>query len=118
MTIRLTNTLSLVCENEPVEIPLTEVRSRFKAFDERDFSVHLLPANWYPEQGDPLLATDPAPEIPAQLVDRNFDGAPDALLVSCDFAAGEKRYVAIASPRFTRLAKTIGPRVAGGLWTR
>jgi hypothetical protein len=117
-SIRLTNTLSLVRENEPVEIPLTEIRSRFKGFDERDFSVHLLPSVWYPDHGDPLLATDPAPEIPAQLADTNLDGTADALLVTCDFAAGEKRYVAIASPRFSRLAKKVGPRTAGGLWTR
>jgi hypothetical protein len=116
--IELTNTLSMVRENEPVEIPLSEVRSRFKAFDERDFSVHLLPARLYPGQGDPLLATDPAPEIPAQLVDTNLDGTPDAILVICDFAAGERRHLAVASPRFTRLAKQIGPRLSGGLWTR
>src|SRR5262245_41880062 len=99
--LQLKNTLSVVRENEPVEIPLSEVRSRLKGFDEHDFSVHLLPANWYPELGDPLLATDPAPEIPAQLIDSNLDGTVDTLLVSCDFAAGEKRFVAVASPRFS-----------------
>jgi len=117
-TLRLVNTLSMVRENEPVEIPLSEIRSRFRRFDERDFSVHLLPATWYPDRGDPLLATDPAPEIPAQLVDTDLDGSPDALLTTCDFTAGETRFVAVASPRFSRLAKRIGPRVAGGLWMR
>src|SRR5688572_19372954 len=117
-TIRLTNTLSIVRENEPVEIPISEIRSRFKTFDERDFSAHLLPTNWYPALGDPLLATDPAPEVPAQIIDTNLDGTADTLLVTCDFAAGEKRFVAIASPRFSRLSKKVGPRVAGGLWTR
>jgi hypothetical protein len=107
-----------VRENEFVEIPLKEVRARFRGFDEKDFSVHLLPSNWYPDNGDPLLATDPAPQIPAQLVDTDLDGSVDSLLVSCDFAAGEKRYIAVASPRFSRLAKQIGPRTAGGLWMR
>jgi hypothetical protein len=117
-TIQLTNTLSLVRENEIVEIPLSEVRARYPQFDEHDFSVHLMPGNWYPHNGDPLLATDPAPELPAQVVDTNFDGTPDSLLVICDFAAGEQRFVAVASPRFSKLTKKIGPRVGGGLWTR
>ena len=117
-TIQLTNTLSMVRDNEPVEIPLSEVRARFKKFDESDFSVHVLPSNWYPERGDALLATDPAPTIPAQVIDKNFDGTPDTLLVVCDFRAGEKRFLAVASPQFSRLAKASGPRVGGGLWVR
>jgi hypothetical protein len=114
----LTNPLSMVRENEIVEIPITEVRSRFRAFDEKDFSVHLLPSNWYPDQGDPMLPTDPPPELPAQVIDSDLDGSLDTLLVICDFAAGEKRFVSVASPRFSRRAKKSGPRVDGGLWTR
>ncbi|MBL8843540.1 MAG: DUF4861 family protein [Planctomycetes bacterium] len=117
-TIQLTNTLSMVRDNEPIEIPLSEVRARFKKFDESDFSVHVLPANWYPERGDALLATDPAPTIPAQVIDKNFDGTPDTLLVICDFRAGEKRFLAVASPQFSRLSKATGPRVGGGLMVR
>ncbi len=117
-TMALKNTLSLVRENEPVEISLSEIRSRFKAFDEHDFSVHLLPTNWYPDKGDPLLATNPAPEVPAQVIDADLDGSIDTLLVICDFAAGEKRFIAVASPRFSRLSKKTGPRIDGGLWTR
>ncbi len=117
-TIELTNSRSMVRNHEPVEIPLTEVRARFRQFDERDFSVHLLSANVYPDRGDFLSASDPAPELPAQVIDKDLDGTPDTLLVICDFAAGEKRFVAVASPQFTRLGKKIGPRVNGGLFVR
>ncbi len=117
-TIQLTNTLSMVRDSEVVEIPLSEVRARFKKFDERDFSIHVLPSNWYPERGDALLATDPAPTIPAQVIDKNYDGTPDTLLVICDFRAGEKRFLAVASPQFSRLSKASGPRVEGGLYVR
>jgi len=117
-TIQLTNTLSMVRDDEIVEIPLTEVRARFKKFNEKDFSVHLLPANWYPDRGDALLATDPAASIPAQVIDKDFDGTPDTLLAICDFAAGEKRFLAIASPVFSRLAKKSGPRLNSGLFVR
>jgi hypothetical protein len=117
-TLQLINPLSMVRDSEPVLIPIAEIRSRFKQFDERDFSVHLLPSNWYPSRGDPLLATNPPPELPAQLIDDDLDGKQESLLVCCDFEAGENRFVAVASPRFTRFAKQIGPRVEGGLWMR
>lgn len=117
-TIQVSNPLSMVRNDEVVEIPLSEVRARFRKFDANDFSVHLLPAVWYPDRGDALLATDPAPMVPAQVIDRDFDGTPDTLLVICDFKAGEKRFLAVASPRFSSLAPTTGPRVGGGLFMR
>lgn len=117
-TIQVSNPLSIVRTNEPIEIPLREVRARFRKFDPRDFSVHQLPAQWYPDRGDHMLATNPPPTIPAQVVDKDGDGEPETLLAIADFAAGEKRFLAVASPRYSLLAKPIGPRLEGGVYMR
>lgn len=117
-TIELSNPLSMQRYREPVEIPISEIKARYRKFDEKDFSVHLMSTNWYPGRGDGLLATDPSPMIPAQAIDKNFDGTPDTLLVICDFEPSEKRYLAIASPLFSKLAKKSGPRANGGMWVR
>ncbi|MBM4015217.1 MAG: DUF4861 domain-containing protein [Planctomycetes bacterium] len=117
-TIQLTNPTAMQRYHEPVEIPLSEVRARYRNFNEKDFSAHLLPSNWYPDRGDGLLATDPAPMIPAQAIDKDFDGTADTLLVIADFEPSEKRYLALASPVFSKLAKKSGPRTSGGMWAR
>jgi uncharacterized protein DUF4861 len=116
--IKISNPTSIVRDNEPVMIPLTEVRSRYPNFDPNDFSVGLMSSNWNPHDYDPILATDPPPNLPAQLIDTDRDGQPDTLLVICDLAPHENRVVSVCTPRFSKLAKSIGPREGGGLYVR
>ena len=116
--IQISNPLSIVRDNEPVMIPLSEVRSRYPNFDPNDFSVGLMSSNWNPHDYDPILATDPPPTLPAQLIDTDRDGQPDTLLVICDLGPHEKRVLSVCTPRFSKLAKSIGPREGGGLYVR
>lgn len=116
--IQLTNPVSVVRDNEPIIVPLSEVKSRYPNFDVNDFSVNLMASNWNPREYDPMLATDPPPVIPAQLFDTNRDGQPDALLVICDVGPRERRVLSVCTPRFSKLSKSIGPHEGGGLYVR
>jgi hypothetical protein len=116
--IQLSNPVAVVRDNEPIIIPLSEVKSRYPNFDVNDFSVNLMASNWNPRDYDPMLATDPPPVIPAQLFDTNRDGQPDALLVICDVGPHERRILSVCTPRFSKLSKAIGPHEGGGLYVR
>ena len=116
--IQLSNPVAVVRDNEPIIIPLSEVKSRYPNFDVNDFSVNLMASNWNPREYDPMLATDPPPVIPAQLFDTNRDGQPDALLVVCDVGPHERRILSVCTPRFSKLSKAIGPHEGGGLYVR
>jgi hypothetical protein len=116
--IQLTNPVSVVRDNVPIIVPLSEVKSRYPNFDVNDFSVNLMASNWNPREYDPMLATDPPPVIPAQLFDTNRDGQPDALLVICDVGPRERRVLSVCTPRFSKLSKAIGPHEGGGLYVR
>jgi hypothetical protein len=116
--VQLSNPIAVVRDNEPIIIPLSEVKSRYPNFDPNDFSVNLMASNWNPKDYDPILATDPPPMIPAQLFDVNRDGQPDALLVICDVGPHERRILSVCTPRFSKLSKAIGPHEGGGLFVR
>src|SRR5262249_34331057 len=62
--IQLVNPVSVVRENQPVIVPLAEVKSRYPSFDPSDFCVGQLSSNWNPRDYDPVIATDPPPNIP------------------------------------------------------
>lgn len=115
--IELKNPLSEVRPNEVVEVPLRLVKAKYPAFHAADFSVHEVPRSYY-SSGDPMLATDPYPEVPAQVVDRDYDGDVDTILVSLNFTAGETKTIAIASPRFSRLIPRPTNTVRCRLWQR
>jgi hypothetical protein len=116
--VQLSNPIAVVRDNEPIIIPLSEVKSRYPNFDANDFSVNLMASNWNPKDYDPILATDPPPMIPAQLFEVNRDGQPDALLVICDVGPHERRILSVCTPRFSKLSKAIGPHEGGGLFVR
>ena len=115
--IEVKNPLSIVRQSEVVEIPLQVVKSDYRSFFERDFSVHLLDTTLYAE-GDPLLATNPPPEVPAQLSDRDLDGEMDTILVSLDFEPSERKFLAVCSPRFSPRMPKPETGVHAGLWQR
>ncbi len=115
--VQVKNPLGVGRDQETVEIPLDLIRAQFPGFYESDFSVHVMSTNLYPH-GDPLLALEPIPEVPTQLIDRNLDGAMDTLLLSLDFAPREKKYLAVASPRFWPRAERPASQVNTGLWQR
>ena len=42
----LESIVAVVRDNEPIIIPLSEVKSRYPNFDANDFSVNLMASNW------------------------------------------------------------------------
>ena len=115
--LELMNPLLIPRKQEVVVIPLSEVRESYQSFDPEDFSVHLFDTTLYPH-GDPLLATNPPPEVPSQLSDRSLDGELDTLLLLLDFEAGEKQFIAVCSPRFSVRTPRPEAAVVGGLMRR
>ncbi len=115
--IEVVNPLKIDRPQEIVEIPLTTIQSRYRSFNPEDFSVHLLGREFLPE-GDPIMASNPPPEIPGQVIDQNRDGSPDTLLALMDFGANESHTLAVASPRFSLLLPPPLNHARAELWLK
>ena len=72
-SVRPGHPIDLDRPQQVVEIQVHKIRRRYKAFDPSNFSVHRLPRDFLPG-GDPMLASNPPPEIAAQILDRDGDG--------------------------------------------